>query len=186
MELESALVVEVPAAEPLIGELRRQYDKAAGWGVPAHVTVLYPFVPPADIDESVMATLTDLFSVFPIFEFSLDEIRRFAGDVLFLNPNPADRFSALTEAITVAWPEYPPYGGIHDEVIPHVTIAAASGDFDAIERQVSHRLPVQGRADRVSLMTGSLEPNSWHTIATFELGQTPGIPGTRPGIPVAG
>lgn len=186
MELESALVVEVPAVEPLIGGLRLQYDKAAGWGVPAHVTVLYPFVPPADINESVMATLTGVFAEFSIFEFSLVEIRRFGDDVLYLSPNPADRFSALTEAVTVAWPEHPPYGGIHDEVIPHVTVAAASGDFDAIERQVSHGLPVQARADRVSLMTGSLEPNSWRTVATFKLGQTPGIPGTRPGIPGAG
>ena len=43
---ESAVIVAVPAAEPAVRAHRQQFDRAAAWGVPAHVTVLYPFVPP--------------------------------------------------------------------------------------------------------------------------------------------
>ncbi|WP_079312549.1 hypothetical protein [Microbispora sp. GKU 823] len=42
---ETALVVEVPSAEPLVRGLRERYDSFAAYGMPAHVTVLYPFLP---------------------------------------------------------------------------------------------------------------------------------------------
>ena len=43
---ESAVIVPVPEAEPAVGGLRAALDRAAVWGVPAHVTLLYPFVTP--------------------------------------------------------------------------------------------------------------------------------------------
>ena len=46
---ESAILVPVPGAEPVAGRLRARFDRSAGRGIPAHVTVLYPFVPPGQI-----------------------------------------------------------------------------------------------------------------------------------------
>jgi hypothetical protein len=43
---ESAVLVPVPEAERGVSGHRNRLDRAAVWGVPAHVTVLYPFVPP--------------------------------------------------------------------------------------------------------------------------------------------
>jgi hypothetical protein len=43
----SAVVVPVPEAEPRVGALRTALDPSAALGVPAHVTILYPFVAPA-------------------------------------------------------------------------------------------------------------------------------------------
>ena len=43
---ESAILVPVPEAGPVVGRLRARLDRSASRGVPAHVTVLYPFVPP--------------------------------------------------------------------------------------------------------------------------------------------
>lgn len=52
MATEPALVVPVPGVESLVGDCRRRWDPAAGWGVPAHVTVLHPFVsPPVGAEE---------------------------------------------------------------------------------------------------------------------------------------
>ena len=45
---ESALVVLVPEADPLVGPFRSFFDPSAALGVPAHVTLLYPFVEPAE------------------------------------------------------------------------------------------------------------------------------------------
>jgi hypothetical protein len=42
---ESAIIIPIPEAEPIVGPLRLQYDGAARLGVPAHITVLYPFYP---------------------------------------------------------------------------------------------------------------------------------------------
>jgi len=33
-------------------EHRAHLDMAASWGVPAHVSVVHPFVPPADVDDA--------------------------------------------------------------------------------------------------------------------------------------
>ena len=43
---ESALLVAVPAAEPAVAAHRSRLDTSAAVGVPAHITVLYPFLPP--------------------------------------------------------------------------------------------------------------------------------------------
>lgn len=34
-----------PFGEPLVGGFRERYDSSAAYGMPAHVTVLYPFLP---------------------------------------------------------------------------------------------------------------------------------------------
>ena len=49
----------------------------------------------------------------------------FPDGVLYLAPEPAEPFGALTEAFAAAWPEYPPYGGSFTDVVPHLTVAMA-------------------------------------------------------------
>jgi hypothetical protein len=44
-------------ADALIERHRQHLDAAATGGVPAHVTVLYPFVEPARVDDELAATL---------------------------------------------------------------------------------------------------------------------------------
>ncbi|HYS33327.1 MAG TPA: hypothetical protein VEM58_13815 [Streptosporangiaceae bacterium] len=44
---ESAVVVRIPEAEGVVGRFRADLDLAAPLGVPAHVTVISPFVAPA-------------------------------------------------------------------------------------------------------------------------------------------
>jgi hypothetical protein len=56
-----ALLLVTPEAEPLVGRWRADHDWAAESGVPAHVTVRLPFLPPArwrEVEESdVLARL---------------------------------------------------------------------------------------------------------------------------------
>jgi hypothetical protein len=54
---ESAVLVPVPEAERVVSPHRSRLDRAAALGVPAHVTVLYPFMPPAAITPSVVEAL---------------------------------------------------------------------------------------------------------------------------------
>ncbi len=53
----SAVVVSVPEAQPVVGAPRARDDRSGRWGVPAHVTVLFPFVAPAEQDEQTYAAL---------------------------------------------------------------------------------------------------------------------------------
>ena len=54
---ESAVLVPGPEAEPVVGRHRARLDRAAVEGVPAHVTVLYPFVPPPEITAATIEVL---------------------------------------------------------------------------------------------------------------------------------
>lgn len=51
----SAFIVKVPSAESLVGALRRRFDATSALDVPAHITVLFPFMDPSDITREVLA-----------------------------------------------------------------------------------------------------------------------------------
>ena len=50
--MTSAVVVHVPEAEPVVGGWRRAHTYDAPLGLPAHVTILYPFVPRGELTEA--------------------------------------------------------------------------------------------------------------------------------------
>lgn len=174
-EEESALVVTVPEAEPLIGDLRQRHDPSAAVGVPAHVTVLYPFMPPARIDASVEAALRSLFADVAAFGYRFERVERFGDTTVFLAPEPVASFAALIRAAAAAWPEYPPYGGVHETVIPHLTVGDRldPGAADAIATQAQAALarsgPVVGSAASVELIVE--HDGRWATARSFPLGE---------------
>ncbi|MGI5290019.1 2'-5' RNA ligase family protein [Nonomuraea polychroma] len=109
-------------AEPLVGHWRRRFDASASAGVPAHVTVLVPFLDIDRMDPEVMDVLKALIGEHSPFTIRFDKCQRFPG-VLYLAPTPDQPFRALTEAVAARWPEAPPYGGQYAEIIPHLTVA---------------------------------------------------------------
>jgi hypothetical protein len=70
--LESALIIEVPEAEPAVHRYREHLDANAPRGIPAHITVLAPFMPPQMINTSVLTRLGQLFAEVSPFQFRLD------------------------------------------------------------------------------------------------------------------
>ena len=90
-------------------------------------------------------------------------------EVVWLAPRPDEPFRALTRAVSAAFPGYPPYGGAHDPVIPHLTIgdrgAGGATELRAAEADVLRWLPIQTRVSRMWLMTGNAAPGSWQTVA---------------------
>ena len=172
MKIESALIVAVPEAEPLVKALRDRFDSSAAVGVPAHITILYPFMPPNEITPEVLHELHEFFAQFSAFEFTLPELRRFT-DVLYLAPSPAEPFKALIAAVAERYPDYPPYGGAFPDVIPHLTIADVDkpDQLDAIEREfmILHgaQLPVKARANEVLLIDNT--SRRWEVRQAFQL-----------------
>ena len=173
---ETALLVTVPAADSAVARHRSRLDTSAAVGVPAHITVLYPFLPPDLIDADTHATLARLFASVPGFRFTLDRTRWFPDPVLWLGPSDPAPFSALTGLVVAAFPSCPPYGGQVAEVIPHLTIGdgAPRAELEAAEAEVRPRLPIHAEATVVTLMTGpaprSAPPAArWTTVATFSL-----------------
>src|SRR5260370_27446705 len=121
--IESALMVLVPEAERLVKPFRDRYDPSAAAGVPAHITLLYPFKHPDEVDQPVLEDLNQCFDGCAPFRFSLAPIRRFPDAVLYLAPEPDEPFRKLTLAIWDRYPETPPYGGKWPDIVPHLSVA---------------------------------------------------------------
>ena len=101
---ESAVLVLVPEAESVVADYRADLDAAAGLGVPAHVTVLYPFVPPERVDDAVMSALQRAVRSVAAFDVTFAQLRWFDRSVLWLAPQRAEPFLALTAAVRRAFP----------------------------------------------------------------------------------
>jgi 2'-5' RNA ligase len=181
---ESALLITVPAAERAVARHRSRLDPNAADGVPAHTTVLYPFLPPGEIGADAHAELARLFASVPAFRFTLDRIGWFPNSpVLWLGPSDPAPFSALTDLVAAAFPSCPPYGGQFAAVIPHLTIGegAALADLRVAAAAVRPHLPIAAEATEVTLMTGppprSAPPGGrWTTVAAFPLVSLRGVP----------
>jgi 2'-5' RNA ligase len=174
-EMESTLVILVSEAEGLVQSFRDRYDPAAKSGMPAHITLLYPFKSPNEIDRRVLDTLIQCFSRFQPFKFSLTAINQFSGDTLYLVSEPEESFRELTLGIWRCYPETPPYRGRYSTVIPHLTVADRMGEQRLAEvarefEEASQRcLPIQGHAGEATLMDS--RSGRWAINTTFKLGQ---------------
>ncbi|MCZ2264274.1 2'-5' RNA ligase family protein [Isoptericola sp. QY 916] len=174
---QTALVVVVPEAEPVVGVLRSDLDTAAAYGVPAHVTVLFPFLPVAAVDAAVLDALRDVVGAHAPFDATFAGCGRFPG-VLYLVPEPDASWRALLTAVAARFPEAPPYGGAFDDVVPHLTVADGQGPeaLDDAEAAVAPRLPVRTRVREVALLV--FDGERWRRRADFPLSpDTPGAAG---------
>jgi 2'-5' RNA ligase len=170
--LRSALVVPVSeASEAVDAWLERTATAKPSAGIPAHITIVFPFVPARSIDDELIANLRAIFGRFEAFAFIAVRALRFPA-VLYLAPEPPEPFVALTEAVISSYPQYPPYEGEFDTIVPHLT--AAEGDpavLAAAEVEIQQFLPVQALAREVTLLE-EIEPDSgrWQVRETFRLG----------------
>ncbi len=94
----TGLIVAVPEAEPIVGQWRGRFDGSAAAAVPAHITVLFPFLARHLLAGKRLADLAALVAGHQAFKVELRECRRFPA-ALYLAPVPDTRLQALTEAI---------------------------------------------------------------------------------------
>jgi 2'-5' RNA ligase superfamily len=161
MPRRTALIVAVPEAEPAVGSLRLAHDASAALGVPAHITILFPFAPPDEVD---VPALEELFARFRPFDFALDRVARFDEGALWLHPDPSAPFADLIAACAQRFPAYPPYEGAFDEPIPHLTVSETPIDLQI-------QLPIAAHAAEVTLIEESESDGRWSTRRVFPLGQ---------------
>ena len=170
---ELALVVLVPEAEFLVKAFRDRYDPSAVAGVPAHITLLYPFRSPGEIDQAMLDDLRGCFQGFASFRFSLALIRRFPDGVVYLAPDPDEPFRQLVQAIWDRYPETPPYGGKWLDIVPHLSVAWVKDEqrcdriADDFTRAAREKLPISATAAEVTLM--AKRSGHWRMHATFGL-----------------
>jgi 2'-5' RNA ligase len=166
---DTAVLVHVPEAEPVVGRWRLQHTYDAPLGVPPHVTLLVPWVPVDDLNDDVEERLAEVISQAEQFDVTFACTARFP-DVLYLEPRPSEPFSALTDAIAAEWPEHPPYQGEHETVVPHLTVAESEdeGLLGQIRADVEPKLPLQTRVTEAQLYAED-EAGRWHQRSRLPL-----------------
>jgi 2'-5' RNA ligase len=171
---QTAVIIPVGPAEAAVAKHRIRLDLAASWGVPAHVTVLFPFLPPAEVDDDIVRRLTRVLAAAAPFECSFKTCEWFGEDVLWLAPDRDQEFRDLTDSVVSEFPDYPPYGGQFDDVVPHLTVGEARfgtiAELRAAAVDVSRQLPIPARIDHALLVAGTDQPSSWRTVARLPLG----------------
>jgi hypothetical protein len=140
-------------------------DGAAG--MPAHVTLLYPLPPVAELDAEIVR---EVAAATEPFRFEFHRVREWPDGVEYLGPEPGEPFARLTGLLMQRFPEHPPYGGIHDEVVPHLTVVHTDDHrarADAVA-SVAGQLPLYCEATEIWLMH---EVNGrWQRHTPFALG----------------
>ena len=155
----------------MVEKWRRAHSPDGAAGMPAHVTLLYPFAPSADVDLEVLGSL---FAGVEPFAYGLTGVAEWPQDgVVYLDPHPAEPFVELTRRIVGRFPAYRPYGGQIelDELHPHVTVVHTPDECvraDAVA-SVTHSLPIECSGDEVWLVH---EVNGrWQRHTPFRLGR---------------
>lgn len=159
----------VPEADSAVARWREKLDPTAAWGIPPHITILYPFVRPQELSQEVVIDLSDVLGDFRAFDFTLDRIGWFGEEVLYVAPTPAAPFLSITAAVIGRHPEYPPYRGSHAEVVPHLTVGHRDhGSLDAAAAAVGSELPIAARATEIWLLA-TQRGIGWESRGRFQL-----------------
>ena len=169
----TSIVISTPEAEPLIGELSRAHTPAGRDAMWPHITLLVPFVPVGLIDGGVEERLASVLRGAEPFDYELVRPERFPDGVLYLAPEPVEPFVRLIHALIAAFPDYPPYDGVHDTIVPHAT-AAVSGDDGFLSRiaaTLEPQLPVRCRADAATMVERDSDLR-WSLRREYPLGAT--------------
>lgn len=128
MELETAVVITAPhEVQALAVPFFKQYSPNLLTIYPAHITVIYPFVPPADLKQAC-ATLRNVCASTAPFDVTLDGYDRFPR-VTFMNPVNPEPILRLFRSILALFPACAPYGGeFGPDIHPHLTVSIFDSD----------------------------------------------------------
>ena len=169
----SAIVVPIALPAPL-ESIRRHHVDNARLGVPAHVTLLFPFVPTGSMQASDLERASAAISPTRGFDLAFRDVSSFdpvptKEGVVWLVPEPPAPFIEMTKALATEFPDYLPYGGIHDTIIPHLTLANVDVDLRELIPAARRELPFQRRVDAAVLLVED-DAGRWRIAVQLPLG----------------
>ena len=162
------LVLLVPEAERVLAAANALVPPGQRLTTPAHIKLVYPFIPPEALTPAARAERVAFFNAVPPLTFELG-VGWFGREVLLLQPSPAGALVELTQATLDRWPDYPYYGGAYDEIVPHLSLAFGTAEMlERIASEVERFTPISTTVRDVKLLIGPHERMT--PRASFALG----------------
>ena len=147
----------MPEAEPVVAPFRARYAvESVARRLPAHITLLLPYVAAAGLDDVAVSDAREHFARIAAFDAALVEAGSFTEHV-WLAPLPSDAFVELIQLTCSRFPESP-YGQAFPKPVPHLTVGQASAAASveeiaqAAEEELVPRLPIAFRVDAAWLL----------------------------------
>lgn len=158
---QTAIVVPVPAAEPLLTAVAEGFPGTVRDGDPGHVSLLYPFLDTAAVDGGVIEWLRGFAARQPARKVVFDAVS-VEGDFVYL---AADALAPVTAAIRGQWPDVRPYDGrFGDDPPAHLTVAMAAPDPAAVAALARQHLPLTSSVDQLWLLSYT---DRWSLLGIF-------------------
>ncbi|MCX5309307.1 2'-5' RNA ligase family protein [Streptomyces sp. NBC_00160] len=163
----TAVVIVLPDAAPLLDAARRIDPALVRRGMPAHVSLLYPFVPESALTGQDERGVRSLAASFPAADLLMEEVMTASGFVGVTVP----QLQPVVDAFRARWPGLRPYGGRFGErPAAHVTVAMGADDPTAarVRAAAGRLLPLRTRAAALQLV--ALTEEGWRSRLTAPLG----------------
>lgn len=170
-ELESAVSIVLDDARPQLEPVRAEFHAGSvAMGIPLHLTLLYPFAPPDQVDEEA---LEEFFAKCDALTVTLVGLGEWPL-VVYAVPEPCDELLAMMRPLWERFPDYPPYAGEIAEPLPHATLAELEeGESLAevaagIRARTESLFPIACAVRDVALLE-EYEPDHWRERRRFPL-----------------
>jgi hypothetical protein len=164
---KTALVSLLPEADRLLEVAVSVNPALVRSGIPAHATILYPFLPLDELSGRNTERLRDIATALPATDVLLTEVVTEPGFVAVGVP----ALQPAMESVCAAWPELLPYGGRFGPTPSvHVTIAMGASEPEAerIAAELDRQLPV--RALTGAMQVVALTADGWRLCLSVPLG----------------
>lgn len=154
MKIETALLLIPPLdVQAYAAPLRARLDPQSFPLFPAHITLMYPFVPYQEHAQAERVLREHCLHI-PPFDITLDHFDRFPS-VLFIAPRDPEPIRKLYRCISSAFPGHVAYGGAFgDDLHPHLTLGGLDPELAQAEIDLPPIPPMTFTIDRLYFYAG--------------------------------
>jgi len=155
--LETLITLVLEGCDPPLSHAHRElYPERIEENIPFSLTLLYPWLPAADVAPTDAEQLRSFFAERPPLEFELTHVAEFPSLVAYAVPEPDDDLRATMRALWALYPQCPPYRRRGFDPPPHATLGRYVGPtpitFERARRRVEPLLPARCVVGEATLM----------------------------------
>jgi 2'-5' RNA ligase superfamily len=173
--LETSITLDLEHVDPELSRAHRElYPERIPERIPFSLTLLYPWLPAAEVTDDELEELRSFFAARPPLEFELTHVTEFPGLVAYAAPEPDHELRSTMRALWAKYPQCPPYGRPGSDPPPHATLTRyanpENATFEQARERVEPLLPVRCVVTEATLQE-EYEPDRMRIRATFPFGR---------------